>query len=74
LVDVCFSTRAMRVEERDASRNSYCTKPLRSAGTSRILEGLVACRGLVEPRERIGLPFLYWGVVATVEVAVEEEE
>jgi hypothetical protein len=24
------------------------------AGTSRILEGLIACRGLVEPREGIG--------------------
>jgi len=49
LADVCFSTRAMRVEERDVSRNRYCTKSLRSAGTSRILEGLVVCRGLVEP-------------------------
>jgi hypothetical protein len=42
--------------------------------TSRILEGLVARCGLVEPRERIGLAFLYWVVVAAVEVAVEEEE
>jgi hypothetical protein len=42
--------------------------------TSRILEGLMARRGLVEPREGIGLPFLYWGVVAAVEASVEEEE
>ena len=34
----------------------------------------MTCRGLVEPREGIGLPFLYWVVVAAVEVAVEEEE
>ena len=33
----------------------------------------MACRGLVEPREGIGLPFLYWVVVA-VEASVEEEE
>jgi hypothetical protein len=42
--------------------------------TSRILVGLVARRGLVEPRAGIGWPFLYWGVVAAVEVAVEEKE
>jgi len=54
LADVCFSTRAMRVEERDLSRNSYCTKSLRGAGTSRILEGLMVYRGLVEPREEAG--------------------
>ena len=42
--------------------------------TSRILEGLTARRGLVEPREGIGLAFLYWVVVGAVEVAVEEEE
>ena len=42
--------------------------------TSRILEGLMARRGLVEPRERIGWPFLYWVVVVAVEVAVEEVE
>jgi hypothetical protein len=42
--------------------------------TSRILEGLVVCRGLVEPREGIGLAFLYWVVVAAVEASVEEEE
>jgi hypothetical protein len=41
---------------------------------SRILEGLVAWRGLGEPREGIGLPFLYWIVVAAVEASVEEEE
>jgi hypothetical protein len=34
----------------------------------------MARRGLVEPRARIGLPFLYWVVVTAVEVAVEEEE
>jgi hypothetical protein len=33
----------------------------------------MAWLGLVEPREGIGLAFLYWVVVA-VEVAVEEEE
>jgi hypothetical protein len=43
-------------------------------GTSRILEGLMARRGLVEPREGIGLPFLYWVVVEAVEASVEEEE
>jgi hypothetical protein len=42
--------------------------------TSRILEGLMARRGFVEPREGIGLPFLYWVVEEAVEVAVEEEE
>ena len=42
--------------------------------TSRILEGLVPCRSLVEPREGIGLAFLYWVVVAAVEASVEEEE
>ena len=41
--------------------------------TSRILEGLVVCRGLVELREGMGLPFLYW-VVEDVEEPVEEEE
>jgi hypothetical protein len=41
---------------------------------SRILEGLMARRGLVEPREGIGLAFLYWVVVAAVEASVEEEE
>jgi len=42
--------------------------------TSRILEGLMAFRGLVELRERIGLPFLYWVVEGAVEASVEEEE
>jgi hypothetical protein len=32
--------------------------------TSRILEGLMARLGLVEPRKGIGWPFLYWVVVA----------
>jgi hypothetical protein len=41
---------------------------------SRILEGLMAFRGLGEPREGIGLPFLYWIVVVAVEASVEEEE
>jgi hypothetical protein len=37
--------------------------------TSRILEGLMARRGLVEPRAGIGWPFLYWVVVVAVGVA-----
>jgi hypothetical protein len=43
-------------------------------GTSRILEGLMVRRGLVEGRMGIGLAFLYWVVVAAVEASVEEEE
>ena len=42
--------------------------------TSRILEGLVARRGFIEPWEGIGLPFLYWVVVVAVDASVEEEE
>ena len=42
--------------------------------TSRILEGLMARRSLVEPREGIGLPFLYWVVEGAVDASVEEEE
>jgi hypothetical protein len=42
--------------------------------TSRILEGLMARRGLVEPRKGIGLPFLYWVVEGAVEASVEEEK
>ena len=34
----------------------------------------MARRGLVEPREGIGLPFLYWVVEEAVEASVEEEE
>jgi hypothetical protein len=46
---------------RCAWRNATCretdiaSKPLRGAGTSQILEGLMARRGLGEPREGIGL-------------------
>jgi hypothetical protein len=34
----------------------------------------MARRGLVEPREGIGLPFLYWVVEGAVEASIEEEE
>ena len=55
---------------------NYCKELLSIAMkfTSRILEGLMARWGFVDPRKGIGLPFLYWGVVVAVEVAVEEEE
>ena len=46
----------------------------RPNSASRILEGLTAQWGLVEPRKGIGWPFLYWVVVVAVETSVEEEE
>jgi hypothetical protein len=57
-----------------AARKAACMRAGTMKFTSRILEGLVVCRGLVEPREGIGLAFLYWVVVAAVEASVEEEE
>ena len=57
-----------------AGTTAACTRAGAMNFTSRILEGLVARRGLIEGRKGIGLPFLYWVVVAAVEVAVEEEE
>jgi hypothetical protein len=65
--------RSYRNELRTRHANT-CTRAGTVKFTSRILEGLMARRGLVEPREGIGLPFLYWGVVAAVEASVEEEE
>ena len=57
-----------------AARKAACTRAGTIKFTSRILVGLMARRGLVEPREGIGLPFLYWVVEGAVEASVEEEE
>jgi hypothetical protein len=57
-----------------AGTTAACTRAGAMNFTSRILEGLLARRGLVEPRKGIGLPFLYWVVEGAVEASVEEEE